>query len=233
MSNLLVAKIEALLLQEPLDTLCGATVVYLTIEDNTLPPYDKVREIVDRAVSSTLSKIDDIVRRTKVLEILPQMEGGYTSVRGLKALKVLNMDREAPPDHTQEEIQQNLSTLKYKLEHPLSEADVNLYGSLKQNLVNITASDLTWRDPEASMVLSDDSDIIKNLGRRQKSVFIEPRENMKSELPDSVVTQCDMFVEIFNNSRVPNITRNEFHNKKWKESETELVKVVERILGAL
>ena len=73
MSNLLVAKIEALLLQEPLDTLCGATVVYLTIEDNTLPPYDKVREIVDRAVSSTLSKIDDIVRRTKVLEILPQV----------------------------------------------------------------------------------------------------------------------------------------------------------------
>ena len=73
MSNLLVAKIEALLLQEPLDTLCGATVVYLTIEDNTLPPYDKVREVVDRAVSSTLSKIDDIVRRTKVLEILPQV----------------------------------------------------------------------------------------------------------------------------------------------------------------
>ena len=47
MLNLLVAKIEALLLQEPLDTLCGATVVYLTIEENTLPPYDKVRKIVD------------------------------------------------------------------------------------------------------------------------------------------------------------------------------------------
>ena len=44
------------------------------------------------------------------------MESGYISVRGLKALKVLNMDREAPPDHTQEEIQQNLFTLKYKLE---------------------------------------------------------------------------------------------------------------------
>ena len=77
------------------------------------------------------------------------------------------------------------------------------------------------------------TDIVKNLGRRQKSVFMEPRENMKSELSDSVVTQCDMFVENFNNSSVPNITRNEFHDKKWKESETELVKVVERILGAL
>ena len=46
MSNL-VAKVEALLLQESLDTLCGASVIYLTIEDNTLPPYNDVREIVD------------------------------------------------------------------------------------------------------------------------------------------------------------------------------------------
>ena len=35
MSNL-VAKVEALLLQESFDTLCGTSVVYLTIEDNIL-----------------------------------------------------------------------------------------------------------------------------------------------------------------------------------------------------
>ena len=68
MSNL-VAKVEALLLQESLDTLCGASVIYLTIEDNTLPP----REIVDRAVTSSLAKLTDLERRTKVLEILPQV----------------------------------------------------------------------------------------------------------------------------------------------------------------
>ena len=72
MSNL-VAKVEALLLQESFDTLCGASVVYLTIEDNILPPYDKVREIVDRAVNSSLAKLTDLGRRTKVLEILPQV----------------------------------------------------------------------------------------------------------------------------------------------------------------
>ena len=47
MSNL-VAKVEALLLQELFDTLCGAFVIYLTIEDNILPSYDKVWEIVDQ-----------------------------------------------------------------------------------------------------------------------------------------------------------------------------------------
>ena len=72
MSNLVV-KVEALLLQESFDTLCGASVVYLTIEDNILPPYDKVWEIVDRVVNSSLVKLTDLGRRTKVLEILPQV----------------------------------------------------------------------------------------------------------------------------------------------------------------
>ena len=41
MSNL-VAKVEALLLQELLDTLCEASVIYLIIEDNTLSPYNDI-----------------------------------------------------------------------------------------------------------------------------------------------------------------------------------------------
>jgi hypothetical protein len=69
----LITKVETLLLQESLDTLCGASVIYLTIEDNTLLPYNNVREIVDRAVTSSLTKINDVERRTKILEILPQV----------------------------------------------------------------------------------------------------------------------------------------------------------------
>ena len=72
MTNL-VAKVEALLLQKSFDTFCEVSMVYLTIEDNILPPYDKVREIVDRAVNSSLAKLTDLDRRTKVLEILPQV----------------------------------------------------------------------------------------------------------------------------------------------------------------
>ena len=44
------------------------------------------------------------------------MESEYISVRELKALKALNMKKEAPLDRTQEEIEENLSKLKYKLE---------------------------------------------------------------------------------------------------------------------
>jgi len=44
------------------------------------------------------------------------VESGYISVRRLKALKALNMDRELSLDHTQEEIEENLNMLKSKLE---------------------------------------------------------------------------------------------------------------------
>lgn len=43
----LVVKIKAFLLQESFDTLCETSVVCLTIENNILPPYNKVQEIVD------------------------------------------------------------------------------------------------------------------------------------------------------------------------------------------
>ncbi len=72
MSNL-VAKVEALLLQELLDTFCKTSIIYLTIEDNTLPPYNDVWEIVNWAVTSSLAKLTDLERRTKMLKILPQV----------------------------------------------------------------------------------------------------------------------------------------------------------------
>jgi hypothetical protein len=83
------------------------------------------------------------------------------------------------------------------------------------------------------MVLSDNSDIVKNLGSRQKNIFMEPRENMKCVLPDSVITRCINFVEVFNDVKNARSMKNILHNKKWKESETDLVKITERILGIM
>ncbi|CAG8618848.1 11710_t:CDS:2 [Ambispora gerdemannii] len=214
----LVSKIEALLLEEPLDSLCGASAVYLAIENNNLPPFEYVREVIDRAVNSSLLKIEGIERKTKVLEVLSQAESGYISVRGLKAFKALNIEKELYPDRSREEIDENINKLKYKLE-ATSEADVSLYGTLRQTLENVDVSNLTWRDPEASMVISDDSFMVKNLGRRQKSTFLEPRENMKCAIPDSVTTKCNEFISNFNNSNNSWVMRNTSHDKMWKEDE--------------
>ena len=42
---------------------------------------------------------------------------------------------------------------------------------------------------------------MKNLGSKQKKIFVKPRENMKCDLPNSVVTKCVNFVEVFNNMK--------------------------------
>ena len=52
------------------------------------------------------------------------------------------------------------------------EDDISLYDALKKKVNNINISQLTWRDPEANMVLSDDLEIINTLKRRQKRVFM-------------------------------------------------------------
>ncbi|RHZ61201.1 hypothetical protein Glove_349g28 [Diversispora epigaea] len=121
----LVSNIEALLLKEPLDTLCGASAIYLTIENNILSPLKNVRVTVDHAVNSSLLKIEESERRTKVLKVLSQF--WYVIAK----------------DHSQEEIEKNINELKNLLEHSVLEADVNLYEALKQILENIHPSSFT------------------------------------------------------------------------------------------
>jgi len=62
---------------------------------------------------------------------------------------------------------------------------------------------------------------------------MEPRESMKCILPDSVATKCAKFVEDSYNSNASRIMKNIFHDKKWKENETDLNKITERILGTM
>src|SRR3954454_5686826 len=99
------------------------------------------------------------------------MENGYRNIVGLKAIKALNTPQEASLDYTREEIDQNIRVLKSKLSSPLTEPDASLYDSIKKNLESIE-SDLTWRDPEASTVLSDESPLVQNLKTRQKRHFL-------------------------------------------------------------
>ena len=72
MANLVV-KIESLLLEGSFDAICSATVIYHTMNKNNLPLYEHVRGIVERAVRSSLTKIEDSERKLKVLEILPEV----------------------------------------------------------------------------------------------------------------------------------------------------------------
>nr|CAG8626361.1 12601_t:CDS:2 [Entrophospora candida] len=157
------------------------------------------------------------------------MEIGYRCVMGLNAIK----DRESKLDQAREKIEHNINFLKENLKHPILEVDEYLCDALGKKINAIDPSGLSWQDPEANMVLCDKSKIIENLGDRQKRVFMQPRENMRCTLPDPVVSNYDIFVENFKKSWVPREMRNIFHNNKWKDSNSVLVKVVDRILAVL
>ncbi|CAJ0926717.1 467_t:CDS:2, partial [Entrophospora sp. SA101] len=149
----------------------------------------------------------------------------YNTIRSLNdraiTLKALNIPQESDPDCTREEIVQNFRTLRSKLSSPMTIVDGILYDALKSGIGNsVDVSELTWRDPIASTVLSDDS-------------VVEPRENMRCKLPDSVSFKCVEFVNNFNEIGVPDCFRNITHNGLWKENESDLEKIAERILTSL
>ncbi|CAJ0829308.1 11305_t:CDS:2 [Entrophospora sp. SA101] len=124
---------------------------------------------------------------------------------GLNAIK----DRESNPDRAREKIEHNINFLKenLKLDARQFEVDEYLCDALGKKINAIDPSGLSWQDPEANMVLCDKSKIIENLGDRQKRVFMK--------------------------SGVPREMRNIPHNNKWKDSNSVLVKVVDRILAVL
>nr|CAG8646908.1 12663_t:CDS:2 [Entrophospora candida] len=234
MSNI-VSQIKNLFLTGHLDAVCGANVVYLAMNGNNLDRYEDIRTLADHAVNSALMKITDTEQRTRVLEVLPEMMIAYKSIVGLRVLKALNMDREDTLDKTREEIEKNYNALKSNLSvEPKTDSDVSLYDALKKNLVKyINPFDLSWQDPEANMVLSDDSVLVEKLGRRQKRAFMEPCENMKCTLPESVVSKCEQFVCDFNETINTDIPRKIVHDKTWKEEISILEKRAERILSVL
>ncbi|PKK56783.1 hypothetical protein RhiirC2_871963 [Rhizophagus irregularis] len=158
----------------------------------------------------------------------------YKSIKGLRAIKALNMDKEVMQDQTREEIEQNYNTLKSKLSNPKTDLDISLYDALKKNLVNyIDPANLSWQDLEANMVLSDKSLLVEKLGQRQKRIFMEPYENMKCTLPESVISKCELFIHNFNKANITNMSRNIVHDKTWKENTSTLEKRAERILSVL
>ena len=69
----IIKKIGKLLRKKPLNAICSASAIYLTIQNDTLGSYDEVRNLVDRAVNIALEKITDPERIMTVTGILPQV----------------------------------------------------------------------------------------------------------------------------------------------------------------
>ncbi|KAF0373860.1 hypothetical protein F8M41_012945 [Gigaspora margarita] len=232
MSNL-ISKIETLLLKKPLEAICFATIIYLMRNGKTILPLNEIKVLAEFAVNISLPKINNSRRRVKVLEVLTQTDIIYQNFVGLNAIKGLSEPETIPNDDSREEIYRNLRALKSKLGAPMIDTDVPLYATLKTNLDTINPSKLTWRDPEANMIIADDSVLLKNLGLGLKQIFLKLCENMKCALPTSISSRCVEFVNNFNRSDIPITLGNIVHIKEWKEEESNLLERTNCILSIL
>ncbi|CAG8593837.1 8803_t:CDS:2, partial [Diversispora eburnea] len=66
-----------------------------------------------------------------------------------------------------------------------------------EGLNNISESDLTWREPLANQVLSDESNLIQNLSGSAKNSFMRPSHKMCVQLPSNIQDMCTDFVKNF------------------------------------
>ncbi|CAJ0648387.1 6047_t:CDS:2, partial [Entrophospora sp. SA101] len=129
---------------------------------------------------------------------------------------------------SEKEIKKNMGDLRRKLARSTSPHA----GEIRLNLIEISDSDLTWRDPIASQVISDDSNLVKGLEGPAHLSFMRPAQHMQLVMPDVIRNKCTEFVENFSNDDLNGLSLKYRHNNTWKESEEDLVGIVEEILRA-
>jgi hypothetical protein len=131
-------------------------------------------------------------------------------------------------EDNQKDIKRNINYIKDKLQQNTSK----LSNELLVNINKININNLTWKDPIANRIISDDSIEVKNLSNKQHDQFMQPKIQMIFNLPDLIKNQCNKFVKNYTTSQyiIPEYLS---HNKQWKENGQTLKKITESIFDIL
>jgi len=130
-----------------------------------------------------------------------------------------------------EEIETNLRKLKLNLGNSTAPYAKKLLKYLKK----IKPSDLSWRDPEASQVISSDSEIIRRLSEEAEdeyNYYMEPVKRMEGTTPLHIKDVCNGFVMSYNNTMYESVPI-ELSHGSWNESEEDLVGIASGILDTM
>ncbi|RIA91217.1 hypothetical protein C1645_822375 [Glomus cerebriforme] len=225
----LYTKIYNFLLNAEEEDITAGSVIYQGIEDNPWIPQNELKSVIEQAVAFVRNQYErGSSRHTTLLEILPEFEIGFKTVCSLRNIGAVKMNGKRPL--TSNKIEKNIKALKGKLRKNTSQ----LYQHLFLGVSAVSVSELTWKDPLANQVITDDSDLVQTLPERQRESFMKPVEDMvPSSLPQIIWEKCEEFVVNFAESNMSILPQKLSHNGKWKESDEELADVTLRILGSL
>ncbi|CAI2186888.1 4177_t:CDS:2, partial [Funneliformis geosporum] len=120
---------------------------------------------------------------------------------------------------------------------PLSDKEIkDNMGDLKKKLVESTTShaeEIHKKDAIANQVISNDSDLVKNLEKSAHQSFMKLLLNIQPVVSEIIQEKCDSFVENFSINNLNELLLKLSHNKTWKESEEDLVEISGEILNTL
>ena len=130
-----------------------------------------------------------------------------------------------------EEIETNIRKLKLNLGKSTAPYAKKLIKYLKK----IKPSNLSWRDPEASQVISSESEIIRHLSVEAEDEYrhyMELVKHMEGSTPLCIRDLCNEFVMSYNNTMYEEVPI-ELSHGSWNESEEDLVGVASGILDTM
>lgn len=117
-------------------------------------------------------------RYITLLEILQEFDISYKVVCSLRNIGAVKTNEEKPL--SEEQILHNIDTLKRKLKKKIS---IPLYQHLYDNVGDVQVSELTWKDPLASRVISYNSKLVERLPPQLRDSFLRP---VKVMVPQSL-----------------------------------------------
>ncbi|CAG8831428.1 35063_t:CDS:2, partial [Gigaspora margarita] len=200
------------------------SVVYLGMKKDRWIEQSELKATVKRAVEFASNMRMESSRQLRISQILSQFDNAFEGVSGLYDMGAIKSDKEKPLDF--DKIKKNINSLKDKLQKD----NTALYQHLYSAVSSYTINKLTWKDPLASQVISDKSEIVENLRTNYKKAFEKIKRDMKPPSILRIRGMCEEFVSNFINRNYQNLLPEKLtHNKTWKESEETILDIVKEV----
>ncbi|CAB5180530.1 unnamed protein product [Rhizophagus irregularis] len=226
MSELLYNKIYNFLITSPLNHITSFSVIYQIMRDEPLIEKEELYKIVEKASNEALKteKFQKMEAQDKISNIFEQFQIAFEGVCSIRNIEIDNKIL------NKEEIKYNINDLKKKLK-----TNNSSYASeIRLDLEHIDIDKLTWRDPIASQVISDDSDMIKNLSIGAYQSFMKLAKQMQVDsLPNIIQEECNQFLNDFKEKNLNLLCNKYKHNNTWIESNEKLCEITKEILNTL
>ncbi|CAJ0830876.1 11525_t:CDS:2 [Entrophospora sp. SA101] len=229
MSNTgLYKKVYNFLHNSPLEHITAVSMVHQTIEEEPWFPKEDSRQLIHNVITAIKNELEENSEKYRKLNEIPfKFDDAFEGVCSLRDIDFAKRDEEV----SIEEIETNLRKLKLNL----GKSSAPYAKKLSKYLKKIKPSDLSWKDPKASQVISYDSDIIQRLSveaENEYKDFMEPVERMERLTPHRIRDVCDEFVMTYSNTLYEEIPI-ELSHGNWDESEEVLEEIASGILDIM